>query len=79
MAAIRTRYGKLCVDFRYLSIRCRETTALEDNAQNRKKLEKAIERTKKQMMEAAKNLDFLEAAQFRDELIKLEDLLKAKV
>ena len=40
MAAIRTRYGKLCVDFRYLSIRCRETTALEDNAQNRKKLEK---------------------------------------
>jgi Excinuclease ABC subunit B len=31
------------------------------------------------MMEAAKNLDFLEAAQFRDELIKLEDLLKAKV
>ena len=30
-------------------------------------------------MEAAKNLDFLEAAQFRDELIKLEDLLKAKV
>ncbi|MFH4082040.1 DUF3596 domain-containing protein, partial [Acinetobacter baumannii] len=26
MAAIRTRYGKLCVDFRYLNIRCRETT-----------------------------------------------------
>ena len=36
MAAIRTRYGKLCVDFRYLNIRCRETTALEDNAQDRK-------------------------------------------
>ena len=46
---------------------------------NKVQLEKAIERTKKQMMEAAKNLDFLEAAQFRDELIKLEDLLKAKV
>ena len=44
MAAIRTRYGKLCVDFRYLNIRCRETTALEDNAPNRKKLEKVIER-----------------------------------
>ena len=42
MAAIRTRYGKLCVDFRYLNIRCRETTALEDNAQNRKKLEKRL-------------------------------------
>lgn len=42
---------------------------------NRKQLEKAIERTKKQMMEAAKKLDFIEAAQFRDELVKLEDLL----
>lgn len=45
---------------------------------NRKQLEKAIERTKKQMMEAAKKLDFIEAAQFRDELVKLEDLLAAK-
>ena len=45
---------------------------------NRKQLEKAIERTKKQMMEAAKKLDFLEAAQFRDELVKLEDLLVTK-
>ena len=45
---------------------------------NRKQLEKAIERTKNQMMEAAKKLDFIEAAQFRDELVKLEDLLATK-
>lgn len=45
---------------------------------NRAQLEKAIERTKKQMNEAAKKLDFLEAAQFRDELIKLQDLLVTK-
>ena len=45
---------------------------------NRTQLEKAIERTKKQMMEAAKKLDFIEAAQFRDELVKLEDLLVTK-
>lgn len=45
---------------------------------NRKQLEIAIERTKKQMMEAAKKLDFIEAAQFRDELVKLEDLLVTK-
>lgn len=45
---------------------------------NRKQLEKAIERTKKQMTEAAKKLDFIEAAQFRDELVKLEDLLVTK-
>ena len=45
---------------------------------SRPQLEKAIERTKKQMTEAAKKLDFLEAAQFRDELIKLEDQLKTK-
>ena len=39
-------------------------------------LEKAIARTKKAMQEAAKKLEFLEAAQLRDELFKLEDLLK---
>lgn len=41
-------------------------------------LEKAIAKTKKAMQEAAKKLEFLEAAQLRDELIKLEDLLKNK-
>ncbi|MDR2918710.1 MAG: excinuclease ABC subunit UvrB [Tannerella sp.] len=45
---------------------------------NRSQLEKAIERTKRQMTEAAKKLDFLEAAQFRDEMIKLQDLLDKK-
>lgn len=41
-------------------------------------LEKAIEKTRKQMFEAAKKLEFIEAAQLRDELVKLEDLLKTK-
>lgn len=41
-------------------------------------LQKTIDKTKKQMMEAAKKLDFIEAAQLRDELIKLEDLMKIK-
>lgn len=41
-------------------------------------LEKTIERTRKQMYEAAKKLEFIEAAQYRDELIKLEDLKKEK-
>ncbi len=41
-------------------------------------LEKVIERTKKQMMAAAKKLEFVEAARIRDELIKLEELLKTK-
>lgn len=41
-------------------------------------LEKSIERTRKQMQEAAKKLEFIEAAQYRDELLKLEDLLKEK-
>lgn len=45
---------------------------------NRTQLEKAIDRTKKQMTEAAKKLDFIEAAQFRDELVKLQDLLTTK-
>ena len=41
-------------------------------------LEKAIAKTKKSMQEAAKKLEFLEAAQLRDELIKLEEILKGK-
>jgi len=45
---------------------------------NRPQLEKNIEKVKKQMRDAAKKLEFLEAAQYRDELIKLEDLLKEK-
>lgn len=45
---------------------------------SRSALEKAIAKTKKAMQEAAKKLDFLEAAQLRDEFIKLEDLLKER-
>ncbi len=41
-------------------------------------MEKAIERTRKQMQEAAKKLEFIEAAQYRDELLRLEDLLKVR-
>ena len=50
MASIRTRYGKLTIDFRYLNKRCRETTAMEDTPNNRKKLEKAIERMEAEML-----------------------------
>ena len=42
----------------------------------KKQLLKAIDKTKKMMIEAAKKLEFLEAAQYRDELIKLEELMK---
>ncbi len=45
---------------------------------SRAQLEKAIERTRKLMTEAAKKLNFIEAAQYRDELVKLEELLKTK-
>ena len=45
---------------------------------SRTALEKAIAKTKKSMQDSAKRLEFLEAAQLRDELIKLEDLLKLK-
>jgi len=45
---------------------------------NKGQLERAIERTKKQMNEAAKRLGFIEAAQYRDEMIKLQDMLDKK-
>ena len=41
-------------------------------------LQRSIARTKKLMQEAAKRLDFLEAAQYRDELLKLEEILQTK-
>ena len=41
-------------------------------------MEKAIERVRKQMQEAAKKLEFIEAAQYRDELLRLEDMLKER-
>ena len=43
MATIRERSGKLIADFRYMGIRCRETTSLEDNAYNRRVLKKRLE------------------------------------
>lgn len=45
---------------------------------SKEQLKKSIERTRKLMQDAAKNLDFIEAAQYRDELIKLEEMLKDK-
>lgn len=38
-------------------------------------LQKTIDKARKAMQEAAKRLDFLEAAQYRDEVLKLEELL----
>ncbi|WP_400193424.1 excinuclease ABC subunit UvrB [Hymenobacter sp. B81] len=45
---------------------------------NRADLEKLIKQTEKQMEAAAKELDFLQAAKFRDELASLRQLLKSK-
>jgi excinuclease ABC subunit B len=42
---------------------------------NTTQLQKAIDKARKAMYEAAKRLDFLEAAQYRDEVLKLEELL----
>ena len=46
MANIRTRKGSkfLLVDFMYMGQRCRETTNLEDNPANRKRLEKVVQK-----------------------------------
>lgn len=46
MASIRARKdnGCLFIDFRFNGIRCREQTALIDNAANRKKVQKLVER-----------------------------------
>ena len=43
-----------------------------------KDMQAAIDRLKTQMIDAAKRMDFLEAAQYRDEIIKLEAMLEEK-
>ena len=45
---------------------------------SKEQLKKSIDRTRKLMQQAAKALDFIEAAQYRDELIRLEEQLKRK-
>ena len=45
---------------------------------SKEQLQRSINRTRKLMQEAAKSLNFIEAAQYRDELLKLEDILKEK-
>ena len=41
-------------------------------------LRRSIERTRRLMQQAAKDLDFLQAAQYRDELLKMEAMLPGK-
>ena len=45
---------------------------------SREQLEKSIARTRKLMEDAAAKMEFIEAAQYRDEMFKLQELLKSK-
>jgi excinuclease UvrABC helicase subunit UvrB len=45
---------------------------------SKENLDSVIEQTRKAMQEAAKKLEFIEAAQLRDKLIELEKLKNAK-
>ena len=42
----------------------------------RNEMERAIERLRSDMVAAAKKMDFIEAAQLRDQLLKMEERLK---
>ena len=57
-----------------------DTTAADPIVQymTKPQMEKTIERTRKPMQGAAKKLEFIEAAQYRDELLKLEDMMKER-
>lgn len=45
---------------------------------NPEEIKKTIQRSKELMVEAAKNMEFLEAARLRDEIVKLEKMLETK-
>jgi len=40
-----------------------------------KQLQKAIDKTRKEMLACAKELRFIEAAQLRDELLRMQEML----
>ncbi|MDE6264928.1 MAG: UvrB/UvrC motif-containing protein, partial [Paramuribaculum sp.] len=42
-------------------------------------LERCITRKRSEMLEAAKRMEFMEAARLRDEVLKMEDVLKGKI
>ena len=62
----------------YAYVEPEHTTAADPLAEylTKPQLTKLIEKTRKMMTEAAKKLEFLEAAQYRNELIKLEQMLE---
>lgn len=45
---------------------------------NKEQLKRAIEHTRQKMLAASKKLDFILAAQYRDEMLKLQELLDSK-
>ncbi|MCM1111221.1 MAG: UvrB/UvrC motif-containing protein, partial [Clostridium sp.] len=45
---------------------------------NRNELERNIARQRQEMLDAAKRMDFMEAARLRDEVIRLEDYMNTK-
>lgn len=45
---------------------------------NRQELQRSINRLRLEMLDAAKKMDFMEAARMRDEIIKMEQLLESK-
>lgn len=56
----------------------KETSMVADpivGKMSRKQLEDSIKYTTEKMKEAARNMDFLQAAQYRDEIVRLKDLL----
>ena len=54
-------------------------SAPEAKYMSQAELKTTIEKNKKLMKEAAKKMEFLDAARYRDEIVRLEDLLKESV
>ena len=53
MATINQRRGKLVIDFRYLGVRCREQTILDDTPGNRRQLKKLASQIDAEIMVSA--------------------------
>ena len=77
---VQTTTGKVSAPRPYIESEQHTNNAADPivSYMSREQLGKSIQRTRKLMQEAAKNLDFIQAAQYRDELLRLEEMLNTK-
>jgi excinuclease ABC subunit B len=85
-SSLKTRNEDLSPDAREIKLEVMKTQHAEGafaadpivRRMSREQLQKSIAETTRLMKQAAKQLDFIQAAQYRDEIVRLQDMLETK-